>query len=147
MTENRPSTLRPGTYTSEELANCAVVEAWFSRMTEGRIADAFALVDKDVFWRLPRADTPDYGHTRSRLIELSNEMSAAGDGTFPFHPLEMIAKDDMVCARARSDVRLSSGRVYKNQYSFWFELRDGLIVSAAEYLDTSHVKEVFDGIV
>ncbi len=143
MTQTRPAMLRQGHYSAEELANCAVVEAWFARMTEGRIDEAFALVDQAVVWALPRADNPDYAHGWQRLVELSQGVAAASAGRFPIYPIDMIAKDETVCVRARSDVRQASGKVYRNQYSIWFEVRGGRIAAAAEYIDTAHVNDVF----
>ncbi|KJS08602.1 MAG: hypothetical protein VR73_05245 [Gammaproteobacteria bacterium BRH_c0] len=52
-----------------------------------------------------------------------------------------VAEGDFVAAEGHSDARLPNGQSYSNQYHWVFELRDGKVLRAREYLDTHLMKE------
>lgn len=57
-------------------------------------------------------------------------------------PTGLTAEGDRVAVEAESSGETATGRTYNNQYHFLFEVRDGKIQAAREYLDTLYAKEV-----
>ncbi len=55
----------------------------------------------------------------------------------------MIAEGDKVAVEAESYGVTTDGNVYNNEYHWLFEVRDGKIQAAREYLCTAHAVEVF----
>ena len=59
-----------------------------------------------------------------------------------FTPLAMIAEGDKVAVEATSEGKHISGQVYRNEYHFLFEFRDGKLLNLKEYMDTERVTDV-----
>ncbi len=57
----------------------------------------------------------------------------------------LVAEGDWVCLEMRSEGRHVSGRDYANHYTYWFEIKDGLITQLKEWLDTLHANDVLCG--
>jgi ketosteroid isomerase-like protein len=55
------------------------------------------------------------------------------------------AGGDVAVLEVEGDGRFLGERPYRNRYCFTVEVRDGLVVSVREYLDTAHSAAVFDG--
>lgn len=64
-------------------------------------------------------------------------------GAIALKPLAWTAEGDRVAVETESYSELSNGRVYNNLYHFVFVIRDGLIESIKEFLDTEHTRAVF----
>lgn len=64
-------------------------------------------------------------------------------GAIALKPLAWTAEGDRVAVETESYSELQNGRVYNNLYHFVFEVRDSLIQSIKEYLDTEHTRAVF----
>ena len=73
---------------------------------------------------------------------LENMFSAYVDG-LDVEIIAMIGEGDRIAAEARSHAITKSGRVYANEYSFLFQIRDGKIAGVREYTDLLHVLEIF----
>jgi ketosteroid isomerase-like protein len=54
-----------------------------------------------------------------------------------------VAEGDKVALEVESEGELTNGNVYRQQYHFLLELRDGKISAVREYLDTQHVHAVW----
>lgn len=52
-----------------------------------------------------------------------------------------VAEGDFVAAEGHSDACLPNGKTYSNQYHWVFELCNGKVLRAREYLDTQLMKE------
>ena len=55
----------------------------------------------------------------------------------------MIAEGDRIAVEAESYGETIDGNVYNNEYHWLFEVRDGKIRAAREYMCTAHAVEVF----
>jgi ketosteroid isomerase-like protein len=55
----------------------------------------------------------------------------------------MIAEGDRVAVEAESYGETAEGKVYNNEYHWLFEIRDGKIRAAREYMCTAHAVEFF----
>ena len=66
------------------------------------------------------------------------------EGTQKMDVLSMTAEEDRVSVESESYIDLKNGKVYNNKYHLMFRIRDGLIVSVKEYLNTQHVVDVLE---
>lgn len=64
-------------------------------------------------------------------------------GAIRLTPQAWTAEGDRVAVETESYSELTNGRVYNNLYHFAFEVRDGLIQSVKEFLDTEHTRAIF----
>jgi ketosteroid isomerase-like protein len=120
----------------------AVVSNYWALMSDGKIDDAFALLDEDVnWWVLGFGDFKGKAKFRE-----SNEwfLSLLTDDGAKFTPGRMIAEGDTVALTMESRALTKTGRKYENNYALMFEVRDGLIVSAREYHDTRHAWDALE---
>lgn len=81
--------------------------------------------------------------TREEVARMLQNMFAAYTGGLDVEIIQMIGEGDSVAAEARSHAITKSGKVYANEYSFLFNIRDGKIASIREYTDLLHVLEIF----
>ena len=71
-----------------------------------------------------------------------NMLSAYTDG-LDMQIVSIIGEGDIVAAETRSHATTRKGRVYENEYTLFFTIRDGKIAKVREYTDLLHVLEVF----
>lgn len=74
---------------------------------------------------------------------LSGLSTNTKSGAIALTPLAWTAEGDRVAVETESYSEMNNGRVYNNLYHFVFEVRDGLIQSVKEFLDTEHTRAVF----
>jgi uncharacterized protein len=132
---------------SLEARNKALVSDYMAKVTSGDFAAALELFHDDATWWVA-GSLP--GISGSYPIAKYGEMAAgfakACEGErIPLIPREdgFVAEGDKVAVEARTDVGVSDGRHYDNQYHFVFEIRDGKVQSVREYLDSDHARSVF----
>ena len=64
-------------------------------------------------------------------------------GAIRLTPEAFTAEGERVAVETESYAELKNGRTYNNHYHFVFEVRDGMIQSIKEYLDTEHTRAIF----
>jgi ketosteroid isomerase-like protein len=64
-------------------------------------------------------------------------------GTTRSIPERFIADGDIVAVESRGDNTSTDGQRYDNLYCMVYQLRDGKIVEAREYMDTAFTEQVF----
>lgn len=57
--------------------------------------------------------------------------------------VNMVGEGDGVAVEAHSHAITQSGKIYENEYFFFFRIRDGKIAGVREYTDLMHVQETF----
>jgi hypothetical protein len=89
------------------------------------------------------------GNTLISGIFSRDQIAASAGGIFDvfpdglkFTPLAMVAENDKVAVEATSEGQHSSGQVYRNEYHFLFEFRNGKVLRLKEYMDTERVTDV-----
>jgi ketosteroid isomerase-like protein len=106
-----------------------------------RIAQSFAV---DATWSL-HGTLPLAGEKRGRAAIMDFLLGAEGlyqPGTQEFSLGEITAEEDRAVLEWKvRGVAAATGRSYDNDYCGVFVIRDGLIVSVREYLDTQHADE------
>ncbi len=103
---------------------------------------AWDLVADDATWWVP-GNTPFSGtHTKREFLPLVDKVRSLVESSFPEWPTGMTAEGDYVAAEAESYTTVAGGKVYQNKYHFLFHIKDGLIRSCREYLDTVPIREL-----
>lgn len=122
--------------------NKAVVARFCDLLTTGDLKGTLGLMTDDVtYWIIGRKDViPSSGpHSKAGMERIFNAMYERMPTGMQFIAKSMIAEGDEVALEAESHGALANGRIYNNQYHIRFQLRDGKIAAAREYLDTQHV--------
>ncbi|WP_157218958.1 nuclear transport factor 2 family protein [Flavisphingomonas formosensis] len=127
----------------ERQANKALVERYFNAISDGRTADAWAMLADDAIWTVGGHSPLTGTYTKQQLAELTERTILARLAT----PLRItlhrvIAEDDSVAAEFSGEASRADGRVYANDYLFLFTIRDGKLWRCTEYLDTLHYADV-----
>jgi ketosteroid isomerase-like protein len=118
-------------------SNKRLVESFIAAQSEGRLEDAWRLLDPaGTWWML----TERRAVPIARYIELWNTLITR---QFPnglvLELKELTAEDDRVTARAESHGVMDNGVAYNNIYFFQFRIAGDKIVQAWEHGDTHHV--------
>ena len=127
-------------------ANKALVTRFCDLITAGDITGLLALMTDDVnYWILGRKEViPSSGpHSKAQMERIFNIMNERMKKSLTFTAKSMIAEGDEVALEAESYGELTNGRVYNNLYHIRFQIREGKIAEAREYLDTQHVQAVW----
>jgi len=123
-------------------SNKAIVTRFFDALNRG---DVDAIVDAYA------ADgcVQTMGETLISGIFNKEQIAASAGGIFDVFPdglvftaLGMVAEGNKVAVEATSEGKHVSGRIYRNEYHFLFEFRDGKLVKLKEYMDTERVTDV-----
>jgi ketosteroid isomerase-like protein len=117
-----------------------LVSSWFTALNEGRLEDAWAVMDPSCEYWLPRTRTAVpasvFAGGYTKLV------SERIEGGLLFDVGEMTAEEGRVSVRAESHGKLKGGPEYNNLYHFLFELDGGRIIKVWEYGDTLHAATV-----
>ncbi len=129
-----------------------VIDAWkaFASRDPQRVSAVFA---EDAEWIAPKGN--------ATAVALGGTHHMIGRDaivhfiTVEFHKLftegvkiefrGMYAEGSTVIVEERFQATLAGGKLYDNDYCFFFELRDGLIWRVREYMDTLRGKEIILG--
>ena len=122
----------------------ALIDLYFERVASGdpEIASLFA---EDAVWLTP-ASSPMAGPFEGKAAVL--ELMAGGVGLYdPSHPLEIrqdaaAATGEFVFVEMTMTAKTGQGVAYENRYVFVFTIRDDLIVSVHEHLDTFYAQRL-----
>ena len=128
---------------SPESAN--VVQEYLARIGRGDPRFEELLAD-DVVWWVPRGSKA--GGTYRGKAEVMQLITGGSAKYAAGEPLKMtieqvVAQDDWACVQMVLDARTARGDDYRNYFHIAFQVRDGQIVLAREYLDTQHANEAF----
>ena len=126
--------------------NKAVAYDFFARFTASDIAGALASMTDDATWLIPgRSDRmPMAGlYSKERIARLFHSMLKSLRDGLKMTVKSAIAEGDRVALEVESQGDLKNGRLYRQQYFFFMEFRDGKICAVREYLDTQHACDVW----
>jgi len=121
----------------------------FLRRASGNSVDAaMELLDADVTWwvagdpsRLKVAGLKN----RSQAERLLRGFQKAVPGGMHMTVLGITAENERVAVETEGEAQWRNGKQYHNRYHFLFEVRNSLIVTVREYLDTLHLHDVSQG--
>jgi ketosteroid isomerase-like protein len=126
-------------------ANVALVREFFNRLYgTHQTREAFELLGDGYTWWLPgKLPISGSGDKQSQL-----EAELAGIAAFEESPQYRItgvtAQDDRVAVEMELQGRLKNGFAYDQRYHYLIEVRDGKIATMRVYLDTDHMREVYE---
>jgi ketosteroid isomerase-like protein len=126
--------------------NRATAQRFFDLFSAGDIEGVLALMTDDATWRIPgkKELTPTAGvYTKERIGRLFRRMIEGLSTGLRMTVLSSIAEGDRVALEVVSSGDLKNGRLYRQEYHFLMEFRDGKISAVREYLDTQHAHEVW----
>lgn len=104
---------------------------------------ALALMTDDITWWSCGTTVSSGTRDRAQFIALSSGMFDVLAAPIGFEPRLVISDGDHVVIECRLTMPLKSGASYANEYVILFHLRDGLVASVREYMDTEYFSSVF----
>jgi len=123
--------------------NKQVIRTYFDALGKGDFPTALGFFADDItWWVLPSSPLAGTYQGKERVMELFGKGTALYDASTPLVPelVGMVAEDDKVAAEVVISGRTAKGEDYRNHYHFLFEVRDGKITGAREYVDTLHAQ-------
>jgi uncharacterized protein len=126
--------------------NKATAQRFFDLFSASDLDGVMALMTDDATWRIPgkKELTPTAGvYTKERIGRLFRRMLDNLTGGLRMTVLSSIAEGDHVALEVTSSGDLKNGRLYRQEYHFIMEFRDGKISAVREYLDTQHAHAVW----
>lgn len=132
---------------SVEARNKALVAEYMETFSTGDIDAAMGFFHDDATWWVAGSLPGISGsYPILKYGEMSGGFAKECDGDrIPLTPKEngFTAEGDKVAVEATTNVGVSSGKTYENEYHFVFEIRDGKIQAVREYLDSDHARSLF----
>ena len=124
-----------------------VVRAYFEALRTGG-SGLPDLLSEDVHWRVPQGSDYAGSHEGKEavLAFLGGGVGYyADDEPMTIEIQSMVAEGGHVACEFILEATTASGRAYKNDYHFAFEISEGRIRRVREYLDTHYAHEAFHG--
>ena len=126
--------------------NRVIAQRLFELFSASDIDGVLALMTDDATWRIPgkKELTPTAGvYSKERIGRLFRRMLDNLSTGLRMTVLSSIAEGDRVALEVTSSGDLKNGRLYRQEYHFIMEFRDGKICAVREYLDTQHAHDVW----
>jgi ketosteroid isomerase-like protein len=126
--------------------NTATAKRFFELFSASDLQGALALMSEDATWRIPgkKELSPAAGvYTKERIGRLFQRMLDALSTGLRMTVTSSLAVGDRVALEAISSGDLKNGRLYRQEYHFLMEFREGKICAVREYLDTQHAHDVW----
>jgi uncharacterized protein len=126
--------------------NRATAQRFFELFSAGDVDGALALMTDDATWRIPgkKELSPIAGlYSKEKIARLFRRMLDALANGLSMTVVSSIVEGDRVALEVTSSGDLKNGRLYRQEYHFLMELREGKICAVREYLDTQHVHDVW----
>jgi uncharacterized protein len=126
--------------------NKATAQRFFDLFSASDLDGVLALLTDDATWRIPgkKELTPTAGvYTKERIGRLFRRMLDNLATGLRMSFVSAIAEGNRVALEVTSSGDLKNGRLYRQEYHFLMEFRDGRISAVREYLDTQHAHDVW----
>lgn len=126
--------------------NTVTAKRFFELFSASDIDGALALMTEDATWRIPgkkELSSTAGLYTKERIARLFRRMLDALSGGLRMTVISSVAEGDRVALEVTSSGDLKNGRLYRQEYHFLMEFRDGKICAVREYLDTQHAHDVW----
>jgi len=123
--------------------NKALVERFWAAFSAGRLDEALGLLGEDCTWWVAGTTALSKTYDKGEFATLLAGIAPLAPKGITVTPVALTAEGDRVAVEATSYAEFTNGRVYRNEYHFLMEVRDGRIVRVREYLDTEHVTATF----
>ena len=120
----------------------------FERFSASDIPGVLAMMTEDATWRIPgkRELSPSAGlYDKRKIGRLFDVMVGRLKHGLKMTVKSAIAEGDKVAIEVISEGDLTNGNLYRQEYHFLIEFREGRICVVREYLDTQHAHAVWFG--
>jgi ketosteroid isomerase-like protein len=120
----------------------------FEKFTAGDIAGVLDTMTDDATWLIPGKPelTPAAGlYDKRKIGKLFHVMLGRLKSGLKMTVRSALAEGDKVAIEVQSEGDLTNGNLYRQQYHFVIEFREGKICAVREYLDTQHAHAVWFG--
>ena len=124
-------------------ANKKTVTDFLETFSKGDVDGVTAMLDDSATWWVAGTMCLSGTYPKKEFLELLGGVATGCKGPIKLTPNTLTAEGDRVAVETESYSEMNNGRVYNNLYHFVFEVRDGLIRSVKEFLDTEHTRAVF----
>lgn len=111
----------------------------FFRRSQAEDGDVLALLAEDATWWVPGNWALSGTYEKAELGSLFGRVFGMLDGRPQFTIHAITAEHDRVAVDASSTGRFLDGEPFGNSYHFLFTLRDGMIASGREFMDTAYM--------
>ena len=121
----------------------------FDRFTASDIPSVLGMMTDDATWLIPGKPelSPSAGlYDKRKIGKLFNIMLGRLKSGLKMKVKSAIAEGDKVAIEVESEGDLTNGNLYRQNYHFLIEFRDGRISAVREYLDTQHAHAVWFGL-
>jgi ketosteroid isomerase-like protein len=128
----------------------AAVHAYFDAVAKGDREGLLALFVPDLRWRVPQGAIEPYAGLHEGAEPVVDLMLGAVGGAFvpgsqQTEIRNLVFGDDLAVAETEMRATTPDGRRYRNDYTFFFEFRDGRIAEIREHVDTRYAAAFFGG--
>lgn len=146
MTSMNDSLSSPASAANPQLAhNKRLVTEFLELAFANRVDETLLRLAPDVrWWVIGRSPALKVSGEKDgpQIERLLRSVARAVPGGMKLTVHSLTAEDDRVSAEVEAEGTWVNGRDYRNRYHFMIRLRDGLIISVHEYMDTLHLFEV-----
>ena len=126
----------------------SLMQTYFEAVSEGDAERLLGIFTADVRWRVPQGAVEPFAGLHEGAKKVVDMMlSAVGES---FVPRSLKTKrrltlfgDDVACSETEMTAVTPGGHRYRNDYTFFFEFRDGLVSEIREHVDTRYAAEFF----
>lgn len=129
--------------------NAQIVRTFLETLSTGELERVRPLFHANAIWKVMPKGIPGEGEHVGRDF-IVDEFLAPVRGMFdPGEPKveidTLIAQGDLVAAELRGFGHFKNGKEYNNTYCWFFEVRDGMVYSIHEYMDSLYIKNLVEG--
>lgn len=129
--------------------NEQIVRDFLATLSTGKLERVRPLFHPNAIWKVMPKGIPGEGEHVGRDF-IIDEFLAPVRGMFdPGEPKveidTLISQGGLVAAELRGFGRMKNGKEYHNSYCWFFEIRDGLVYSIHEYMDSLYIHNLVSG--
>lgn len=127
-------------------ANKDLIRRMFAAQLANDIPAYEQILADDLCWEIMQFGI-DKPRTKPEMLEMLGAVHRSlNGGHWDKQIVSMIGEGDSVAVEATATMELSNGRLYAQRYHYVYQVRDGQVVRAREYLDTQAATEAFTGL-
>ncbi len=123
------------------------IEEYFRKVQSGDPSTPDAFAEDIRWWVPPGSDMAGTYEGKAAVLAMFAKGVGLYSQTDPMriHVETLVAEGEAVSAQVIIEAKTARGKDYRNHYHFAFVLRDGLIASVKEYVDTQYAHDVLFG--
>ena len=128
--------------------NAQIVRTFLETLSTGELERVRPLFHPNAIWKVMPKGIPGEGEHVGRDY-IIDEFLAPVRGMFnPGEPKveidTLISQGDLVAVELRGFGHFKDGKEYNNTYCWFFEVRDGMVYSIHEYMDSLYIKNLVE---